>query len=198
MAATKYYWSVILSTFCIILHGRRWKLQTVSKPLTRQSKFISASPPPVFHDGSLPGSSQLTALLVAELKSDPELPHVAAREDVWDPLDDEGAGVLLICSSRACSSQWPFTHSSSSSGVVAFLKTYQLGGRCAAPWGVWPAGADQAWGLQGVPAQAEDQGSETSSTSRRCSSQNSGKALEEAAVKVQQGFLNTSLSCLWI
>lgn len=68
-----------------------------------------------------------------------------------------------------------------------FLKTvtYQLWGRCAAPWGVWPA-VDLAWGLRGGPAQAEDRGSGTLSTSRRCSSQNSGRAPEEAEMKVKK------------
>lgn len=53
--------------------------------------------------GSFPGSSQLTALLVAELEADPELPHVAAREDVRDPLDDKGVGLLRISSTCPCS-----------------------------------------------------------------------------------------------
>lgn len=66
-----------------------------------------------------------------------------------------------------------------------FKDTYQLWGRCAAPWGVWPA-VDRAWGLLGGPAQAEDRGSGTLSTSRRCSSQNSGRAPEEAEMKVKK------------
>lgn len=44
---------------------------------------------------------QLTALLVAELKANPELPHVTSRENVWDPLNDKRTGFLLI--SQACS-----------------------------------------------------------------------------------------------
>lgn len=108
----------------------RESLQTVSKPLARQSSFIRPSALPVCRDlplcnslrhlGSFPGSSQLTTLLVAKLKADPELPHVAAREDVWDPLDDEGAGFLLISSSRPCSSRWPFTHTHNLSSSYFF------------------------------------------------------------------------------
>lgn len=111
-----------------------WKLQTVSKPLAEQSKLIRPSPLPVCRDlplcnslrhlCSFPGSRQLTTLLVAKLKTDPELPHVAAREDVWDPLNDEGAGFLLISSTRPCSSQWPFTHSWSV--TLLFLLTLSL------------------------------------------------------------------------
>lgn len=40
---------------------------------------------------------QLTALLVAKLKADPELSHVAVRENVGDPLDYKWTGFLLIC-----------------------------------------------------------------------------------------------------
>lgn len=45
---------------------------------------------------------QLTALLVAELKADPELPHVTSREDVWDPLNHKRTGFLLISQARSC------------------------------------------------------------------------------------------------
>lgn len=44
----------------------------------------------------------LTALLVAKLKADPELSHVAARENVGDPLDYKRTGFLLICWACSC------------------------------------------------------------------------------------------------
>lgn len=45
---------------------------------------------------------QLTTLLVAELKADPELPHVTSRENVWDPLDHKWTGFLLISQTCSC------------------------------------------------------------------------------------------------
>lgn len=148
----------IQSTCCIILHGRTWKLQTVSKPVARQSKFIRSPPLPVCRDlplcnslrhlGSFPGGSQLTALLVAELKTDPELPHVAAREDVWDPLDDKGAGLLLISSTRPCSSRWPFTHSQSVV-LLLFLRlsltNTEEGAELHRPYGLWSIRPGAIW-----------------------------------------------------
>lgn len=41
----------------------------------------------------------LAALLVAKFKADPELSHVTARENVWDPVNHKRAGLLLICCS---------------------------------------------------------------------------------------------------
>lgn len=39
---------------------------------------------------------RLTTLLVAKFKANPELSHLTARENVWDPLDHKRTGLLLI------------------------------------------------------------------------------------------------------
>lgn len=44
---------------------------------------------------------RLAAVLVAKLKADPELSHLAAGQNVWDPLDYKGGGLLLIPRARS-------------------------------------------------------------------------------------------------
>lgn len=44
---------------------------------------------------------RLAALLVAEFKADPELSHLTTRQNVRDPLNHEGAG-LLVPRTRSC------------------------------------------------------------------------------------------------
>lgn len=118
----------------------------------------------------------LAALLVAKFKADPELSHVAARENVWDPVNHKRAGLLLICCS--CS-----RNSSVNMAVQADFRckrrktkerkvTHRLWGRCGAPLVVSPA-ADLTCILLVIPTQAEARGSENVSTNRLHFSQNS-------------------------
>lgn len=48
---------------------------------------------------------QLTALLVAKFKANPEFAHLTARENVWDPLDHKRTGLFLILWAGSCEIQ---------------------------------------------------------------------------------------------